>query len=232
MIQVACVRVGTKYGPEYVARLRAGVARHLSVPYRFVCYTDDPAALARYGTSDTQQVRAVDISDLRLPGWWSKMALFDPKLRGRGTTVYLDLDTIVLGDFSALAHEPTWFGTCRNFTQLRQIRERGTPTWPCRYGSCVMVFPEDWGRKVWTEFDAARYDWMRTCQLGGDQLAIERLVPDARILQEQVPEGFFLHYRNFPERTQPPPSARLAIFGGNATPANCQLSWARKAWTL
>ena len=42
---VACVRTGKRYGVEYVARLKAGVARHLTMPHRFMCLTDRPRDL-------------------------------------------------------------------------------------------------------------------------------------------------------------------------------------------
>ena len=44
-INVLCVRFGNKYGQEYVVKLRNMVERHLNVPYKFWCLTDDPAPL-------------------------------------------------------------------------------------------------------------------------------------------------------------------------------------------
>ena len=40
-VTVLCVKFGTKYGREYIERLRNMVSRHLTVPYEFVCITDD-----------------------------------------------------------------------------------------------------------------------------------------------------------------------------------------------
>ena len=40
-VLVMCMKWGKAYGPEYVNRLRNGVARHLSYPHRFICFTDD-----------------------------------------------------------------------------------------------------------------------------------------------------------------------------------------------
>ncbi|MGI9153122.1 MAG: glycosyltransferase, partial [Rubrivivax sp.] len=37
---VLCMKWGTKYGPEYVNRLYAMVARHLREDFEFVCLTD------------------------------------------------------------------------------------------------------------------------------------------------------------------------------------------------
>ena len=77
---VACMKWGTLYGPEYVNRLHAGVARHLARPFRFVCFTDDaqgldPAIDARplpdTGAGATRDSRWRKLALLRddLPDW-------------------------------------------------------------------------------------------------------------------------------------------------------------------
>ena len=87
---VACVRTGQKYGIEYVTRLRSMVARHLPQPHRFVCFTDYPNELP------------IDMETLpvspNLPGWWAKFHVFEPTWRAGEHVVYLDLDTIIIGD--------------------------------------------------------------------------------------------------------------------------------------
>ena len=40
-LNVICMKWGTKYSSEYVNKLYSMVARNLSVPFRFVCFTDD-----------------------------------------------------------------------------------------------------------------------------------------------------------------------------------------------
>jgi hypothetical protein len=39
-VNVICIKWGTKYGPDYVNRLRNMVQRHLHRPHRFVCLTE------------------------------------------------------------------------------------------------------------------------------------------------------------------------------------------------
>lgn len=46
VVNLICLKWGTRYGPHYVNTLHAGVKRHLHRPYRFVCVTDNPANLA------------------------------------------------------------------------------------------------------------------------------------------------------------------------------------------
>ncbi len=40
-VNIICIKWGTKYGPDYVNKLRSMVQRHLKRPHRFVCLTDD-----------------------------------------------------------------------------------------------------------------------------------------------------------------------------------------------
>ena len=85
---ISCVKTGDKYSHEYVTRLRDGVARHLSIPHQFLCFTDDP-------------VEGVECSPLPmdLPGWWAKVGLAKV-----GTPMlYLDLDVIITGDLREVA---------------------------------------------------------------------------------------------------------------------------------
>ena len=85
---------GSMYGPEYVNRLRAGVARHLPRAHRFVCFTDDTTGLRA-------DVEALPLPELGLPEGhadrrWQKLAVFRKDLGGlRGTTLFLDLDVVI-----------------------------------------------------------------------------------------------------------------------------------------
>ena len=42
---VICIKWGTKFGPEYVNRLYHMVEKNLSIPHRFVCFTDNSEGL-------------------------------------------------------------------------------------------------------------------------------------------------------------------------------------------
>ena len=89
---IACVKTGDKYGPEYVTRLRDGVARHLPMPQEFVCFTDNP-------------VDGVDCRPLPLdlPGWWAKIGLAALER----PLIYFDLDVVITGDLTPLTQ---WSG--------------------------------------------------------------------------------------------------------------------------
>lgn len=86
-VTIACVlKSGGLYTRKYVEILRDSLKRNLTLPYRFEVFTDvDMPGRQRLG--------------MNLPGWWSKLELF--RLRG-GPVLYLDLDTIVMGDLNPL----------------------------------------------------------------------------------------------------------------------------------
>jgi hypothetical protein len=75
MIVVCCIRVGTKYGLEYVTKLNSGLKKHTTRDYIFCL--------------DQQE---------RFPGWWNKVLLFPPAYR----TIFLDLDIVITGSVDFL----------------------------------------------------------------------------------------------------------------------------------
>lgn len=100
MIAVACVWVegNVPYSVEYVQRLRAMVARHLTRPHVFYCLTDRGGKLRHL-----PDVHVVDVPrpEKRVPGWWSKVECFRPD-RFSGRVLYLDLDVLVTADLAPI----------------------------------------------------------------------------------------------------------------------------------
>lgn len=218
---VSCVRVGLKYGVEYVLRLRDMVARHLPIDYRFVCLTDAPADLEPLG------IECLDVSHLQLSRWWPKMYLF-ADWRADEPMVYLDLDTVIVGDLTPLAARTAFrFSTCANFT-----RAAGNLAWPCKYGTCVMTFGPQSMASVWTRFDQDRARLMQDYARFGDQRVVEKLVPDALLLQQCLPADYFIGYRDLPQYPGAAPAGcSIVVFGGKNKPDNCGVPWVTREWT-
>lgn len=212
MITFALVRVGTRYSVEYVEKMRNMIRRHCRSDHRIICLTDQP-----------EQVEGVTMLPASLPKWWSKMLLFDPRVRGQGRCIYFDLDTVICGDLSPLIHLETQFGICANFT-----RRAGHLEWPCSYGSCVMTFEEGWGDDIYQAFSEASARIMETSGRYGDQYAIERLMPCATLLQDVLPPNYFVGRREMTSKR--PVGAALLIFAGREKPHNTPHEWIRKEW--
>ena len=107
-VNVICMKWGKLYGPEYVNFLRAGVGRHLKRPFRFVCFTDDAKGLR-------DDVQVLPLPQLGLPKGqgdlrWRKLAVFGKQLHDlQGSTLFLDLDLVVVDGLDAFFEHPGRF---------------------------------------------------------------------------------------------------------------------------
>jgi hypothetical protein len=95
--QVICISWGPKYGAPYVNRLYAMVARNLTPPFGFTCFTDDPA-----GFHPGVRAEPLPPLDVAMPtgtkGIWPKARLWGPRLADlRGPVLFMDLDLVVVG---------------------------------------------------------------------------------------------------------------------------------------
>src|SRR6185369_485032 len=86
--KIVTLRVGNKYGEEYVENLFNALDRNTTVPFKFEC-----------------------IRESEFPGWWGKINLFPPKER----IVFLDLDTIIVDNCDFLFQYNGPFCILRDF---------------------------------------------------------------------------------------------------------------------
>lgn len=118
-VNIICMKWGTMYGPEYVNNLRAGVARHLKRPHRFVCFADDSSGLR-------DDIEVFPLPELGLPpGYgdsrWQKLALFRRDLQDlRGVSLFLDLDLVVVGNLDPFFDLPGKFLIIRDDDLFRK----------------------------------------------------------------------------------------------------------------
>ena len=98
---VICMKWGDKYSADYVNILFNMVSRNLSIPFRFVCFTDDPKGI-------NEQVEVFDLPSLNLPNniperGWLKLTTFSKTLGDlEGKALFLDLDLIITGSLDEL----------------------------------------------------------------------------------------------------------------------------------
>jgi hypothetical protein len=152
-ITVLCVRFGNRYGREYVERLRNMVARHTTVPYEFVCLTDDQHPIVGVRTiyqPNAQYVR----------GWWHKVHMFDPQLPLAGRILYFDLDVVIHNNIDKLAVSyPT------EFMGIHDFNRKFYANW--KYlNSSAMAWNHGTQNHVWEQFKTNPREAQR---LQGDQ---------------------------------------------------------------
>jgi len=132
MPTVVCVlKKGGTYTPEYVQRLKKGVENNTTIGYNFVCLTDDESVSG---------ICEVKLLKHRWDGWWSKIELFNPEME-LDNTVYVDLDTVILGNIDELLKlavcKPCSFIPLRGFNQkITKLGEENLAT-----GVMVADFP-------------------------------------------------------------------------------------------
>lgn len=212
MITVACVlRTGTHFGADYdaswVRRLRRGVSEHLAAPHRFVCLTNVPDAF-------TEDV-GIEARPLwhEWPGYWSKIELFREPFGG--PVLYLDLDSLIIGDLAPLFDQPG------DFLMVPDFHKRG-------WGNSSAMFWEDDWTGIYRDFlrdpDGAMGDYHRTPEgRVGDQAFIEDIVEP-----EFFPEGMVASYK-IHAKNAPPAGAAVVTFHGRPKPHQAN-GWVKGYW--
>ncbi len=119
MVNVVCMKWGTAYGPEYVNKLYRGIARNLTIPHRFVCFTDDSA-----GVDDA--VECKPLPPIALPesqpySAFRKIALFAERLDDlSGQILFLDLDVSIVDNIDCFFEFEAEFCIIHNWIELRK----------------------------------------------------------------------------------------------------------------
>ncbi len=111
---IVCLKHGTKYSSQYVNNLYNMVKRHCTVPYEFVCFTDDLRDI-------DPNIKTITLKPLGVSGWWYKPIFFDKNFPLDGNILYFDLDVVIHKNIDNLfSYNPGKFIICRDFN--RSIR--------------------------------------------------------------------------------------------------------------
>ncbi len=122
MANIICMKWGTKYGADYVNKLHSMVQRHLTIPHRFICFTDDSSGI-------TPGIEVFPLPEMALPAdaperGWNKLSTMGATLADlQGTTLFLDLDILIIDNIDCLFEHPGNF--CIIHDWLRPNRPTG-----------------------------------------------------------------------------------------------------------
>jgi len=156
MINVLCVKHGTKYSHEYVNRLYNAINRHLTADHRFYCFTDDSTGI----TSGIRTMTLPDYNDMS--GWWYKPYIFSPDHFSAGDiNLYFDLDMVIVNDLDHFVKYES-----NRFVGLQDLARVFRRNW-VKLGSAVMKWPAKTQTHVWTDFETNRKSIMN--KFRGDQ---------------------------------------------------------------
>ena len=82
---------------EYVYRLKQGIERHLSIPFRFVCISDVELECDTLPLEINNEINRWAL--------WYKMQCWKPEFGLTGRTMFIDLDTLIIDDFSDIINQ-------------------------------------------------------------------------------------------------------------------------------
>lgn len=202
-LAVVCIKWGPKYGFEYANRLASMVRRNLSLPYSFICLTDDP-----YGLQCSYLPLQPGLS-----GWWNKLAVFKPEATSLARRVLvLDLDVVITGPLDHLFESSG--PLVLTYDWLR----------PQYLNSACYLLETGSLPQVWTSFTAEvpKKFW-------GDQEWMTKVVAPDQL--SFWPAGWIASYKTHCRKEgRPPNDAKVVCFHGKPKPNECYESWIKEKW--
>ena len=210
---VCCVAVRNyqRRQAEYVNKLAAMVRRNLSLPFRFVCVTDDPSGL----TADIETIQA-PVHLRGAQGWFTKLYLFSPGLFPHGSrVVFFDLDTLVMANIDDFAAYGGPFAMLGGFSR----------EYHGRFGSGIMLWEAGTLDHVWTKWLA------QNCPIGDgtdDSWIVSQTNPHP--LQQKLPG--IVSFKFHKCRDGMPQAARVCVFQRRPKPHDCEAKWVDQVWRL
>jgi len=230
---IVCLKHGVKYSSEYVNTLYNMVKRHTTVPYEFICYTDDVRGIKAEITTE----RLVENG---MHGWWYKPMFFDKNLTQQGNILFFDLDVVIHNNIDKLfLFNPDSFSVCRDFN--RSIR----PDWK-HFNSSVFKLRTGSLDYVYTEFMKNTATNIRRFQ--GDQDWLYAQVREKKSPYQYWPDKWIRSYkwemrdrkdlqriggyRNFNKKASPEivQDSCVAVFHGEPHPHQCEDDWVKENW--
>lgn len=213
MLNVLCVRVGQKYSPEYVYKLKSMVSRNLSQEHRFICLTEHPA-----------QIDGVDTiaAPLQIADSWCKIGLFSPslaKIEKGDKCLYLDLDVIVTGNLDHLI-----MGKLPDKKNVDGDAKASKDFWIAKdwrdpFNSSVMYWVHGQQGRIYGSFTAKDMERLR-----GDQNLIAELKPDAKTFKA----GDILSYKFDKVEKR---SGKVVLFHGKPKMTDLpDVQWIKEEW--
>lgn len=209
-----------KSGGEYTLKHVEAIARQLKehgpAGYELHLLTDLPLSKV------DKVVDVVHAMNHRWPGWWAKMELF--RFEGSPTepVLYLDLDSIVLGDLWPLLHEIV---KAPGLTALADFYR------PQNLGSGLMGWASDL-KWMYEAFAKDVRGIMDRAGRHGDQAALQMLLGTKGEAytrwQDKLPREIISYKVHVRGQGNPPPGSLVCCFHGKPRPWEVSDAWAKE----
>ena len=193
------------YTPDDVLRLRNMVANNLTIPHRFICFSDVDVPCERIPLKNNW------------PGWWSKIEIFSEVFDD--TVIYIDLDTVIAGDISHFAAFDHQFTMIKDFSTW-DIGNSGLMAWKGDYSFLYKTFTEN--------PDKYMIEYRKMPRLGDQSFIFEYQKP-YHFWQEVFPNQVFSYKKHIMEKPKPE-DVRVVCFHGEPKGAGSS-GWVKEIWS-
>ena len=226
MLNFACVYYGDKYTFPYVRNLHSMVERHLKVPHRFICFTDNTVIHKRKEFKNTNiEFKPFKRHDFN--GWFNKLQLFSPQSQLEGNTLYMDLDVVIMKNIDCFAT----IGESKNFVGMNDFN----PT-TGNFNSSIMRFNNQYHNTIWEQYMKRRTEFSN---MHGDQEIISSLIkkhentisfPDEWTQSYKWLNRKGERYHTTKMTYEQDPNAKVCVFHGSPNPAESTQKWVQELW--
>jgi len=227
MLNFACIYYGDKYTFPYVKNLYNMVERNLTIPHKFICFTDNTIIHRRKEFKLTNiEFRQFKRHDFQ--GWFNKLQLFSPQSELEGDTLYMDLDVVIMKNIDCFAT----IGESKNFVGMNDFN----PTTGL-FNSSIMRFNNQYHSKIiWDDYLKRRSEFSK---MHGDQEIISALIkkhkdtisfPDEWTQSYKWLDRQGKRYHIEKMTYEQDPNAKVCVFHGNPNPAESTQEWVKSLW--
>ena len=232
MINFACVYYGDKYTRpptdpwSYLRNLYNMVERNLTVPYRFVCFTDS-TVLHKQREFRGKDIEFRQFKRHDFEGWFNKLQLFSPDSKLEGDTLYMDLDVVILKNIDELAT----IGESKNFVGMNDFNPSSG-----LFNSSIMRFNNQYHSIIWKEYLKRKTEFNHA---HGDQDIISAIIkshedtiafPDSWTQSYKWLNRKGERYHIDKMTYEQDPNAKVCVFHGNPNPDESPQEWVKELW--
>lgn len=221
MLNIVCFKWGNKFSAEYVNKLYHSVSRNITIPHKFICFTEDPTDIE----CETKPFLK------ELPTWWYIVGLFNKEHGFKDKVLYMDLDTVITDNIDHIVSLDVPYAITEDF-----YRKDGLQT------TFILWKPELY---FWVYDEFLKQvpganpppHW-----IGGTNGFMERYIPrqEVTILQKEFPGDFISYKVHIRDKNKKQwqhikgdlESAKIICFHGKPMPHEMrELPWMKTHWT-
>lgn len=210
---------GKKYGPEYLARLRSGLARNIKQPYRLLILTDKVSA------PDERLIPNIGLT--KVIGCFARLRMFDPQWQSDNgmnegdRIVQIDVDSIITGPLDPLFDRPEPF-----------VILQGGNYQPCKFNGALWMLRAGSHPEIWNEFSLDAAAQVPFHEFPDDQGWLWAKIPDAPGWKTGPSSGCYVYQKpGWTTAQSLPQGARYVTFAGKKRPdLVTHLDWVAENW--